>query len=694
MTTEGRRPLGERALHRHAARGRRAAADGVRRGLEPHQAGRRVDRLAARRHPAGRVRLTTPVAPSPKTAPCSPPPPSPTAFSSAKPGRASGSPRTRAARSCSPSGRWRPASAIDSTGPHRVGAALGRRRRTSRCRSRRWRSRRSWPTRRAGTRSVTADGDAALAATLRDLALTLPWFVEQAFAKALGPIVGQRVADAGRRLLAFPEYAVDRVGEASRSYARDEADLLAARRRSARLRRRRTRRSPRASTRWRRALDALAARLPAAAAPAAGVQSLTGVPRAGRAAVPRRRQMPLDVPGSQRVRGGVATPPCAASPAAPGGRPHQRARAPASSSAIDAGTPPRRPPESAPAGRSRSRRTPRASRHWRRSPRRRRARTRSAAASYRGVNPRYPGMDRQRVAEEGRAQVLDRVRADEPAGAGGDVARRSVQRPCAVECAVRDVLHPAQVGEVVDVAIDVDDVVADGDAVAVDAGHPRIIAHRATAARSAAAIPYNRGMRILRLARIVVVALKYGLDEFLTGHERFRAVRPLAARAHVLARHLGAARACGCASRSRTSARSSSSSGRCSRRGATCCRRTSPTSSRSCRTACRRFPSEQVARHARARLRQAGRRGVPVVRPRRRSRARRSRRCTSPSCPTARAVAVKVLRPEHRAGDRERPRADAGRRRCWSRSCGPTASGCGRARSSPSSRRRCATSST
>ena len=35
-------------------------------------------------------------------------------------------------------------------------------------------------------------------------------------------------------------------------------------------------------------------------------------------------------------------------------------------------------------------------------------------------------------------------------------------------------------------------------------------------------------MRLLRLAKIVRVALKYGLDEFLTGHERFRAVRPLA----------------------------------------------------------------------------------------------------------------------------------------------------------------------
>ncbi len=56
---------------------------------------------------------------------------------------------------------------------------------------------------------------------------TLPWFVEQAFADALGPIGGQRVADTGRRLLAFPEYAVERVGETVGSYARDEAGLLA-----------------------------------------------------------------------------------------------------------------------------------------------------------------------------------------------------------------------------------------------------------------------------------------------------------------------------------------------------------------------------------------------------------------------------------------------------------------------------------
>src|SRR5512134_190126 len=70
---------------------------------------------------------------------------------------------------------------------------------------------------------VAAEGDPALTATLKELSRTLPWFVEQAFARALGPIVGQRVADAGRRLLAFPEYAATRVGVSVASYARDEA---------------------------------------------------------------------------------------------------------------------------------------------------------------------------------------------------------------------------------------------------------------------------------------------------------------------------------------------------------------------------------------------------------------------------------------------------------------------------------------
>jgi ubiquinone biosynthesis protein UbiJ len=74
---------------------------------------------------------------------------------------------------------------------------------------------------------VREEGDVALGGTLKELALTLPWFIEKAFARALGPIAGQRAADVGRRLLGFPEYAADRVSESVARYARDEIQLLA-----------------------------------------------------------------------------------------------------------------------------------------------------------------------------------------------------------------------------------------------------------------------------------------------------------------------------------------------------------------------------------------------------------------------------------------------------------------------------------
>ena len=54
----------------------------------------------------------------------------------------------------------------------------------------------------------------------------LPWFVEAAFARALGPIAGQRVADAGRHLLAFPAHAATRLADSAGRYARDEAGLV------------------------------------------------------------------------------------------------------------------------------------------------------------------------------------------------------------------------------------------------------------------------------------------------------------------------------------------------------------------------------------------------------------------------------------------------------------------------------------
>jgi ubiquinone biosynthesis protein UbiJ len=72
---------------------------------------------------------------------------------------------------------------------------------------------------------VTAEGDVALAATLRELALTLPWFAEALFAKAFGPAAGQALADLGRRLLALPGYAAQRFADSVASYVGDEAQL-------------------------------------------------------------------------------------------------------------------------------------------------------------------------------------------------------------------------------------------------------------------------------------------------------------------------------------------------------------------------------------------------------------------------------------------------------------------------------------
>jgi ubiquinone biosynthesis accessory factor UbiJ len=70
---------------------------------------------------------------------------------------------------------------------------------------------------------VAANGDADLAATLADLTQTLPWLVEQAFASALGPVIGTRVSDAGRALMELPEHAAQSFSASLTSYVRDEA---------------------------------------------------------------------------------------------------------------------------------------------------------------------------------------------------------------------------------------------------------------------------------------------------------------------------------------------------------------------------------------------------------------------------------------------------------------------------------------
>jgi len=73
---------------------------------------------------------------------------------------------------------------------------------------------------------VAATGDPGLASTIGELAQTLPWFVERALARVFGPIIGARVAEAGRSLLALPGYAAERASASFGSYASDEAHLI------------------------------------------------------------------------------------------------------------------------------------------------------------------------------------------------------------------------------------------------------------------------------------------------------------------------------------------------------------------------------------------------------------------------------------------------------------------------------------
>jgi ubiquinone biosynthesis protein UbiJ len=72
---------------------------------------------------------------------------------------------------------------------------------------------------------VEAAGDPALATALEEISLAVPMLIEQAFARALGPIAGAFLADTGRRMLTLPDYAAQRFGESVARYAADEAEL-------------------------------------------------------------------------------------------------------------------------------------------------------------------------------------------------------------------------------------------------------------------------------------------------------------------------------------------------------------------------------------------------------------------------------------------------------------------------------------
>ena len=199
-------------------------------------------------------------------------------------------------------------------------------------------------------------------------------------------------------------------------------------------------------------------------------------------------------------------------------------------------------------------------------------------------------------------------------------------------------------------------------------------------------------MHLLRLAKILHVALKYGLDEFLLGHERFRWLRPTA-RALTFWRDLSTPRA----ERLRLALQDLGpifvKFGQMLSTRRDLLPPTSPTSSPSCRIACRRFPATRYC----ATLQRAYGKPVDQV-------FKSFEREPIASASVAQVHLAELARrharrgqgaaTEHRRDHREGSRPDADRARCWWRSSGPTASGCVRATSSPNSTRPSTTSST
>jgi ubiquinone biosynthesis protein UbiJ len=106
---------------------------------------------------------------------------------------------------------------------------------------------------------VESSGDTALAATLAELAATLPMLVERGLTAALGPLLGVPLADAGARLLSMPGYAAQRFASSTGYYLAEETHILVGRAEA------RVRADDIAA--MRDAVDALAARVDALSAP-------------------------------------------------------------------------------------------------------------------------------------------------------------------------------------------------------------------------------------------------------------------------------------------------------------------------------------------------------------------------------------------------------------------------------------------
>ena len=164
---------------------------------------------------------------------------------------------------------------------------------------------------------------------------------------------------------------------------------------------------------------------------------------------------------------------------------------------------------------------------------------------------------------------------------------------------------------------------------------PRVNAARASSCSAPAVQSGPCASR--RLSRIVVVALRHGLDDLVLGHARVRCTAADRSTRALFWRDLSAPRARAAAARAggpRADLRQVRPDAVDAARPLAARHRRRARAS--CRIACRRFRRTQVDRDARrastaSRSTRCSRRSTA-----RRSRARRSRRCISPSCPTAR----------------------------------------------------------
>ena len=235
-------------------------ADAARRDLEPVEAGRRLDRMASRRHPPDRLTGSRMM----------PPTLDPATIPGAIANRVLDREAWARQRLAAHAGR----TFVIAVGPRcqrvrdrrkrqgSLGAAVGLHAGPHAAAFPARRPRVPGRSRRAGIAMSKPTATRRWQSTLKDLAPTMPWLVEQAFASVLGPIAGQRVADHRASAARVSRIrGANASATASRAMRASDPDCLRPATKAARSRSR-SASLPHASTRWRRASMRSRARLP------------------------------------------------------------------------------------------------------------------------------------------------------------------------------------------------------------------------------------------------------------------------------------------------------------------------------------------------------------------------------------------------------------------------------------------------